>query len=140
MNTVDPRPHGTVVLCTYNRCEGLALTLDGMTQLDLAGRPWELVVVDNGSDDATGEVTERFANRLPLRRVVEHERGLSAARNRGLAEAQADLVVFTDDDVDADPRVAPRLPGRSGRASPRRLVRGPLAAALSRWSAALDEG
>src|ERR1700679_4292126 len=60
---------------------------------------WELVVIDNGSQDRTAEVVESFAGVLPIRRALEPEPGLSHARNRGVAEASGEYVVWTDDDV-----------------------------------------
>jgi GT2 family glycosyltransferase len=65
----------------------------------------EIVVVDNRPDeDATRLVVEQAANDNPrIRYVGERLPGSSVARNRGLAETQAGIVVFTDDDVEVDP-------------------------------------
>jgi GT2 family glycosyltransferase len=58
-----------------------------------------VVVVDNGSTDATAEVALGFRGQLPGLRVVSEPRaGEGFARNRGLAEADGDLVAFTDAD------------------------------------------
>jgi glycosyltransferase involved in cell wall biosynthesis len=65
--------------------------------------PWELVVVDNGSTDNTGEVVESFRGRLPVRPEREHRAGLSHARNAGVLSARGDYIVWTDDDVLVDP-------------------------------------
>jgi glycosyltransferase involved in cell wall biosynthesis len=69
----------------------------------------EIVVVDDGSDDGTPQVIERFTDRLPLR-VVRHERavGLADARNAGLAEATGRYIVF----LDGDDWIAPGYLGR----------------------------
>jgi glycosyltransferase involved in cell wall biosynthesis len=63
-----------------------------------AGLAWEVLVVDNGSRDATADVVAGFTDRLPVRRVVEPVAGLSLARNRGVAAATGDYVLWTDDD------------------------------------------
>jgi len=60
---------------------------------------WELIVVDNNSVDATKKVVSEFNTRLPIRYFFEPKQGLSHARNRGIAQTQGDIIVFTDDDV-----------------------------------------
>jgi len=59
-----------------------------------------LIVVDNGSVDATRAVIERRSRRgdLPIRYVSEPRRGLSRARNAGIAAASQPVLAFTDDD------------------------------------------
>ncbi|MFJ9901059.1 glycosyltransferase [Streptomyces sp. NPDC091280] len=67
--------------------------------------PWEVLVVDNGSTDATREVAEKARPDLPNLRIVDaHERpGESYARNRGIAAAHGDFIAFCDADDVADP-------------------------------------
>lgn len=60
----------------------------------------EVIVVDDGSTDDTPAVAARCA---PLRYVYQENRGLAAARNRGLKDAAGDLVIF----LDADDRLLP---------------------------------
>jgi len=66
---------------------------------------WEVVVVDNNSQDDTELRVDALARRLkvPLRYVRETSQGASYARNRGIAEARANILAFTDDDVRPDP-------------------------------------
>jgi glucosyl-dolichyl phosphate glucuronosyltransferase len=66
---------------------------------------WELLVVDNNSQDQTPSVVEEFVCRHPhrVRYVFEPKQGLSRARNAGIREAQGDVIAFTDDDVTVDP-------------------------------------
>jgi glycosyltransferase involved in cell wall biosynthesis len=61
-----------------------------------------LVIVDNGSTDATKEIIYSFMSCLPLTYAFEPLRGKNAALNLGLASAEGDLIVFSDDD--ASPR------------------------------------
>ena len=97
------RPLVTVVVCTRNRPDSVLVTLRGLAGLRY--QPFEVVVVDNApSSDATKEAVQReFGTDPRIRYVREPRPGLSCARNRGLAEASADIVAFTDDDVRVDP-------------------------------------
>jgi len=63
---------------------------------------WEVVLVDNGSQDDTQAVVQRHASSLPLRYVVEQTPGLAYARNRGVDEAHGRYLIWTDDDVIVD--------------------------------------
>ncbi|GAA1861744.1 glycosyltransferase family 2 protein [Brevibacterium marinum] len=67
--------------------------------------PLEIIVVDDGSHDATADIVRRLAaedGRIDL--IVQDNQGVSAARNRGLAAASGEWVMFVDaDDAFADP-------------------------------------
>lgn len=90
----------TVVVTTYNRASIMRRSLESvLTQ----GRPAdEIVVVDDGSTDETRAVVQD-AGQGAVRYVHQENRGLSAARNRGVEEATGDWVVFLDDDDAAEP-------------------------------------
>jgi glucosyl-dolichyl phosphate glucuronosyltransferase len=89
-----------VAICTWNRCELLRQTLESFARLVVpAGVTWELLVVNNHCTDATDAVVARFESELPVRVVHEPTPGLSHARNRALAESDAEYLLFTDDDV-----------------------------------------
>lgn len=91
------------VICTFNRCVSLRRTLETLCELDIPpGLEWEVLIVDNNSKDSTREVCEEFRTRLPIRSVFEERQGLSAARNRATRETMAEVMAFTDDDVDVD--------------------------------------
>lgn len=95
----------TVVICTYNRCVSLAKALDSVIAQSLPKTlSWEILVVDNNSTDRTREVAEDYCHKCPerVRYIFEQEQGLSRARNRGVREAQGEIVVFVDDDVIAN--------------------------------------
>ena len=60
---------------------------------------WECIVVDDGSTDGSGAICDEFAARDPRFRVIHQEnRGLSGARNTGLAVAQGRYIGFLDSD------------------------------------------
>jgi glycosyltransferase involved in cell wall biosynthesis len=96
----------TVILCTFNRCESLAMALASAAALVLPDSvAWEIVVVDNNSSDRTREMVENFCQRFPdrVRYLFEPQQGLCHARNAGIREAQGDVIVFMDDDVTVEP-------------------------------------
>lgn len=94
----------TVAVCTHDRARLLARTLASLAALEVPGDvEWEVVVVANACSDGTPDVLRRWEDRLPLRPLEEPRRGHSHARNRAVAEADGDLLVWTDDDVLVDP-------------------------------------
>jgi glycosyltransferase involved in cell wall biosynthesis len=87
----------SLVICTRNRASQLTDTLRSVTRLQYSA-PWELVVVDNASNDETQNVIKSFREGLPIKTVIEPHAGLGRARNRGWAMSRGDIVAFTDDD------------------------------------------
>lgn len=87
----------SLVICTRNRASRLHRSLASLEGLDLADA--ELVFVNNGSEDATGEILREWAaNRERVRVVDEPQKGLGRARNTGWRTSRGEVVVFTDDD------------------------------------------
>ena len=94
----------SIILCTYNRAEMLAKTLQSLCELIIpSGLKWELLVIDNNSSDTTKELCTEFSQCLPLRYKFQPKQGKSHALNLGTAHARGDLLVFTDDDLVVDP-------------------------------------
>jgi len=96
----------TVVLCTYNRCCSLAKALNSVAMSTLPQSvEWEVLLVDNNSNDQTREVAAEFCRRYPgrFRYVFERHPGLSYARNAGIREAKGHIIAFMDDDVIVEP-------------------------------------
>ena len=92
----------TVVLCTYNRCQSLSKALRSVAASELPSSiVWEVLVVDNNSNDQTHEVVEDFSCRHPgrFRYLFEPKPGKSHALNAGIREAHGDILAFIDDDV-----------------------------------------
>lgn len=94
----------TVAVCTWNRAQSLGRTLHGLRALRIPpGLTWEVLVVNNNCTDATDSVIAAFAGPLPIRGLHEPRQGLSHARNRAVAEARGDYILWTDDDAVPEP-------------------------------------
>jgi len=100
---MDNSPIISIVLCTYNNADSLAITLDQIAQqTDIADGSVEVILVDNNSPDHTATVAERYQRQspIPLRYFFEGRQGLSYARNTGVDNAAGRYILFTDDDAE----------------------------------------
>ena len=96
-NVDDERPLVSVITPARNRQDEIVDAIRSVQDQSLAN--WQLLVVDDGSDDDTAAVVEKFAAADPRVRLIRHEpRGVSAARNAGLAEATGHWIAFLDSD------------------------------------------
>ncbi|HEX6750635.1 MAG TPA: glycosyltransferase [Longimicrobium sp.] len=84
----------SVVIPAYNRGDLLEPTVRSILAQTVP--PLEVIIVDDGSTDDTPAVCARFP--APVRTIRQENRGLSAARNRGIAEAAGDWIAFCDSD------------------------------------------
>lgn len=92
----------SVIIPTCNRSNLLQKALDSLVRQSLPGAHFEILVVDNGSTDATQQVIascrERF---LHFRDFYDATPGLHVGRNLGLKFARGEILVFADDDIQA---------------------------------------
>lgn len=93
----------SIAIPTFRRPDDLARTLRSILRERVASPGWditEIIVVDNDSDEsARATVAALSAERPFVRYVAEPTPGISAARNRALSEANADVLVMIDDDA-----------------------------------------
>src|SRR5229473_2642350 len=90
-------PRVSVIVCAYNAADTLE---DNLTSLDNLTYPdYEVILVNDGSRDATGEIAYTHAR---VRVIDIPNGGLSAARNVGLAEATGEIIAYTDADTRVD--------------------------------------
>jgi glycosyltransferase involved in cell wall biosynthesis len=88
------KPLVTVIIPTYNRGWIIQEAIDSVLDQDF--NDYELIVVDDGSDDNTREVLRAYGKTITV--LHQSNRGVSAARNRGIAEAAGRLIAFLDSD------------------------------------------
>jgi glucosyl-dolichyl phosphate glucuronosyltransferase len=96
----------SVVICTLNRADSLRRTLESIFEPDnLRSLAWEVLVVDNGSTDRTGQVCSDFHDRFPehFRFLAQKRPGKSNALNSAVQAAKGDVLAFIDDDVVCSP-------------------------------------
>jgi len=115
-----------VVVPTRDRAAYLEVTLRSLAEQE-TDSPYEVLVVDDGSSDATGSVAE--AAGVPVVRL-DTGRGPSAARNAGVEATSGPLVAFVDDDVWAPPGWIQALADGAERHAGAEAFGGPIRARL----------
>ncbi len=95
----------SIVVPAYNEEAVIARFLDACIKDIQLGQPYEIVVVNDGSVDATQEIVRGFQAKNPSIRLVDHvvNRGLGKALETGFAAAQGDIVVTMDSDLTHPP-------------------------------------
>jgi GT2 family glycosyltransferase len=92
-------PAVSIVVPTYQRGRLAAATLQALAGVDPPAGGFEVVVVDDGSDDEhAAELEAEIATRPAFRLIRQPNRGPASARNAGIASTSAPLVAFLDDD------------------------------------------
>jgi GT2 family glycosyltransferase len=132
----------SVIVATRNRATVLPEALASLAAQRCASS-FEIVVVDNGSDDTTVDVVREWERRDErMRSVFEPEIGLSRAKNAGIRAARGRLVMFTDDDVIVPEQWIATYVDFFSRSPATRVVAGgpvlPVAPDLGTWPAWLD--
>ena len=90
------RPAVSVILPTYNRARFVGEAIASVQAQSFTA--WELVVIDDGSTDATADAVAAFLGDPRIRYIHQPNAGSSAARNRGLDATSAALVAYIDSD------------------------------------------
>lgn len=93
----------TIGIPTYNGAERLPKLLDKIRQQSQTENIlWEVIVVDNKSNDKTAEIVKDYQSNwlesVPLRYILEPKQGAAFARKRAVKEAAGELIGFLDDD------------------------------------------
>lgn len=98
------KPLITVVICTYNRAYILGECLRSLQAQTLPTCFFNIIVVDNDSNDATQALVKDFSHDWPqLKFIIEKKRGAGNARNAALRNVKTDWVACLDSDAKAHP-------------------------------------
>lgn len=97
----------SVIVPTYNRADLIAETLDSLLAQSRA--PDDILVINDGSSDGTGEVVAQYAPRI--RQIVKENGGKASALNLALGEVNGDLIWICDDDDLLLPKTCQKLAG-----------------------------
>jgi glycosyltransferase involved in cell wall biosynthesis len=90
-----------VIVAVYNAESTIEACIRSLLEMRRGSYALELIIVDNGSTDRTRTIVAGFGDRLRL--LTEPKRGPAAARNRGIREATAEWIAFTDADCVVEP-------------------------------------
>jgi glycosyltransferase involved in cell wall biosynthesis len=101
LNGSETKLKVTVAVFTFNRVESLRQTLSTLASVRVpeSVEP-EFLVIDNGSTDGTRELVQATTiGRAPLSYICESRRGVAHSRNKAIAVANGEVLLFIDDDI-----------------------------------------
>ena len=112
--------HFSIILCTYNRCNLALSALTSLRRQTLPYNAFEVIVIDNGSNDGTLDAVRAYVNAgrqekhktddiWKVQCLTEPQNGLAYARNTGLLAASGEIAVFLDDDAAVEPHFLEHL-------------------------------
>ena len=105
-------PYLSLVIPAYNEQENIPVLLERVgASLSQIGRPFEVLIVDDGSNDSTPKLLEEGMRKYPWLRVLRMAKngGQSAAFEAGFKAARGDVIATIDADLQNDPEEIPRL-------------------------------
>ncbi len=87
----------SIIVPLYNRCKIISTCIDGL--MNTSFQDFEVIIVDDGSSDASYEISRKLSQKYSNVRVFRQgNKGVSAARNYGIDNAQGDYIMFVDSD------------------------------------------
>jgi glycosyltransferase involved in cell wall biosynthesis len=91
-------PFFSIIVPTYNRPAQLKSCLQSLSQLDYPNDRYEVIVVDDGSEEPPDGVVSAFLEKININLFTQRNLGPASARNKGAAHAKGTFLAFTDDD------------------------------------------
>lgn len=110
-------------ICTFNRKDLIVRSLQALFNQDYPKDRYEIVLVDDGSTDGTGDAVKELDPPCELTYFYQENAGLATARNQGIRKAKGEIVLFVDDDIMASPNLL-KEHMQTHRAHPKSVVRG----------------
>lgn len=97
----------SVVIPTYNRSEKLKNCLKSLFEQDYSKHEYEIVVIDDGSNDDTQQILKKFQKKspVPLSFFSQQNQGQAIARNFGIQKAVGEIILLIGDDIIATPQL-----------------------------------
>lgn len=86
----------SIIIPTYNRSGSILKAIKSV--IDQTSDSWELIIVDDGSDDDTYEVIKTFLDHPKVQYSFQENKGVSSARNYGASKASGEFLMFLDSD------------------------------------------
>jgi dolichol-phosphate mannosyltransferase len=108
----------SVVVPVYNEEQNLPILVPGLAEvLEGIGLPFEIIFVDDGSEDRSREILKEMVSRYPALRIIglKENRGLSAALVAGIKGSRGSKIITLDSDLQNDPGDIPKLLGHLDR-------------------------
>jgi len=97
----------TLVIPAYNEQEVIEKLIDGLEKEISLDQPWEILAVDDGSDDDTGKILDGLAHQFQNLRVIHHKvnQNLGGALQSGIKGARGDIIITSDADMTHPPEL-----------------------------------
>lgn len=100
----------SIIVPVYNVSKYLAKCLDSLLSQDLKSDEYEIIVVNDGSTDNSGDIAQQYADKYSNIILIKQEnQGLSGARNTGIRLAKGKYIQFVDSDDYLEPNVLKNL-------------------------------
>lgn len=93
----------SVIIPTYNRGDVLSRAIEAIYNQTMNRRDYEVLVINDGSTDQTGEVVKKLRQNYPFHYHYQKNSGPAVARNWGIKKAKGSIVILTQDDIIATP-------------------------------------
>lgn len=100
-------PSISIIIPTYNRSKTLPEAIKSVVEQAMGS--WELIIIDDGSSDETIHQIQEYLSNDSIKYFFQNNRGVSAARNRGIEESKGDYLIFLDSDDSFLPGLFSRL-------------------------------